>query len=75
MINSVYGYPPDDGAASALQELGRLNAENTRLRQEIFDAAERYSDLNDCRRMTEIELKHAMKKDAEKSEKELSIRV
>jgi hypothetical protein len=75
MINSVHGYPPDDSAASTLHELGRLNVENTRLRQELFDAAEKYSDLNDCRKMTEIEFKHMMKKEAEKSEKELSIRV
>jgi hypothetical protein len=79
MMNSAYEVPPDGSANAALQEalrqLAVLNAENTRLRQQMFDANEKYDDMSMCHRVTEIELKHAMKKDAEIFEKELSIRV
>ena len=79
MMNSAYEVPPDGSASAALQEalrqLGVLNAENTRLRQQMFDTNEKLDDMSMCFRATEIELKYAMKKDAEIFEKELSIRV
>ena len=79
MMNSSYEVPPDGSANAALQEALRqldvLNSENTRLRQQMFDSNEKLDDMSMTFRATEMELKYAMKKDAEIFEKELSIRV
>ena len=79
MMNSSYEVPPDGSANAALQEalrqLAVLNSENTRLRQQMFDSNEKLDDMSMTFRATEMELKYAMKKDAEIFEKELSIRV
>ena len=83
MINnsaySAYGAPPDTSVNGALQEalhrLAALDAENHRLRLQLFDSNQQHEDVTDCYRSTEVELKYSMKKEAEKFEKELSIRV
>ena len=69
MMNSSYEVPPDGSANAALQEalrqLAVLNSENTRLRQQMFDSNEKLDDMSMTFRATEMELKYAMKKDAE----------
>jgi hypothetical protein len=79
MYNSnSYGDPPSQNSGS-LQEVHRrlaaLDVENTRLRQQIFDAAQKNEDQQLCFSSSEAELKYTIKKEAEKFEKELGIRV
>lgn len=77
--NSAYGAPPDNSVNNALQQalhrLAALDADNHRLRLQLFDTDQKHEDITDCLRTTEVELKYTMKKEAEKFEKELSIRV
>ena len=79
MADGVYGMSSYHGGNDALQEalrkLANLDAENSLLRRQVSDANERNDDLNVCFRTTEIELKHAMKKEAERFQKEANIRV
>lgn len=79
MADGIYGTPSYNGANEALQEalrkLANLDAENSLLRKQVSDANERNDDLNVCFRTTEIELKHAMKKEVERYQKEANIRV
>lgn len=79
ITNNVYGAPPDRSASGALQEalnrLATIDAENLRLRQQLFENRGKHDDLDICYRTLEAELKYAGKKDVEKVEKELNIRV
>jgi ribosome-associated translation inhibitor RaiA len=74
--NSTYGSksvqnPLDD----ALRRIAALDNENVRLRQQVFDANQKHEDLNALLITVEGELKYEVKKEKEKFEKELSVKV
>ena len=58
-----------------LQLLAAKDAENFRLRQLLFESVEKFDDLNMSYISQEAELKFANKRDVEKVEKELNMRV
>ena len=58
-----------------LQLLAAKDAENFRLRQLLFESVEKFDDLNMSYVSQEAELKFANKRDVEKVQKELNMRV
>lgn len=71
--NSSYGAP--DPQQETLQLLASKDAENLRLRQQLFESVEKYDDLSMSCISQEAELKYANKRDVERVEKELNMRV
>lgn len=74
--NNAYGSksaqnPLDD----ALRRIAALDNENLKLRQQVFDANQKHEDLNAILVTVEGEKKYEVKKEKEKFEKELSIKV
>lgn len=59
----------------ALRRITALDTENTRLRQQVFDANQKHDDLNAVFITVEGETKYEVKKEKEKFEKELSVKV